>query len=273
VEDVVGLVKALGSRFIERRDAKAVQMEENPFDHEVKGWQPVRARGGGYEPFKMQDFIDHLEGRRTFGHYMVSPEGKAKLFAFDIDLNGDVGPNKEPGGLKVEEDGTLTPWRPREVYHSDDAEGRAYLIRELRAVAESFALTIDKEMGIPVAICNSGNKGLHVYGFTGTATAGEQREAAQLVLNYWGCWEAYKGEHFFRHVDYALGINGNISIEVFPKQDQLASADRLGNLMALPLGINRVTGVRKEFIRTDVDSSVLVPMDPMRALSGDLPWE
>lgn len=254
----VELVKALGTRFIERKDVKAVQGEENPFDHQVKGWQPIK------QPFTMQDFEDHLAGNRTFGHYMLSTEGNCKLFAFDIDLD------KEGSYWTADtEPGETIECNPREAWLAGDSHpAHLCLTTQLRAMAEGLAVRTNRILGIPVAIAYTGRKGLHVYGFTGSKPASVVRQLAVGILDDFGCFDAVKGDVFYKHrTEYR-----NLTIEVFPKQDSI-DGKQFGNLMALPLGIHKETGQRKFFLTTNAPNDKFVEMDPMKVLDGDLPWE
>lgn len=251
-EEQVELIRALGTRFVERRDVKAVQGEGIP-------WQPVR------QPFVLQDFVDHLDGRRTFGHYMVGANDDCKLFAYDIDLNAK-------GFYPDPHDGKPVECNPRLVFNTPDHPGREWFIIQLRGLAEGLAIRINRLLNIPVAIATTGSKGLHVYGFTGPRPADICRQLGIEILDGFGCFEAFRGECFFRHREQNPLGYGNLSIEVFPKQGSIQGKD-LGNLMKLPLGVHRETGQRSTFITTKVGMNVLAPMDPLAALTGTLPWE
>lgn len=249
------LIKALGTRFIERRDVKAVQGEGIP-------WQPVK------EKFALQDFRDHLDGTRTFGHYMVSPEGNCKLFALDLDVDktGVYFPKDEVGEVG-------TPINPREALLDANHPANAELKRDLRIVAEAFVSIINRTLGIPIAVAWTGGKGLHVYGFTGSKPADIVRFLALGIMEE-ADWIATRGSNFFKHPHHDKGCYPNITVEVFPKQDKVAE-DGFGNLMALPLGIHKGTGQRKHFCRFNVPHEQgWTEANPLDALSGDsLPWE
>lgn len=248
------LIRAIGNRFIERRDVKAVQGEGI-------AWQPVK------EKFTLKDFEDHLSGTRSFGHYLVSPEGNAKFFAFDIDLN-------KTGHWYTQEagPGEYTECNPREVWLDENHPGQWCLRYELRIIAESLVAKIDRLTSLPVAVASSGGKGLHVYGFCGSRPASAVRYLAKMVMDEMSSWEPTKGGNFFQHKD---GVYPNITIEVFPKQDEVGP-DGFGNLMALPLGVHR--GVNpprsRHFCRFNVPiEQGWTVMDPLRALEGDSPWQ
>jgi hypothetical protein len=254
LSDNTDLIKSIGTRFIERRDVKAVQGEGIP-------WQPIR------EKFTLQDFEDHIAGKRTFGHYLVSPEGNAKLFAFDIDLDktGVYYTEDIPNAPEVE-------CNPRDVWLDPNHPGRWTMKFQLRCVAEALAAKVNRLIGIPVAVAYSGGKGLHVYGFTGSKPAPVVRTLALGVMEEMFSWQPTRGENFWKHTD--PGVMPNITIEVFPKQDTVGE-DGFGNLMALPLGIHKLTGQRKYFCRlTGPIEDGWSEMNPINALSGDnLPWE
>lgn len=264
------LVRLLGTRFIERKDVKAFQRDDG-------AWFPERSK------FTMKDFEDHLSGRKTLGHYMLSQEGNCKLFAYDFDLvkhARDCSDNKCKGcavefanlvmsesGNPHEVDGSIHRGIPREMFN-EQSPARETLIINLRCLVEGIALRVNRELGIPVAIATSGHKGLHLYGFTGSMPAEATRKIALSILEEMTVFERFRGDNFWRHKnDFEV-----VDIEVFPKQTSLDGKD-LGNLMKLPLGVHRVTGVRSEFITTKSTLNRLVPMDPINALEGDLPWE
>lgn len=244
------LIKALGTRFIERRDVKAVQGEGIP-------WQPVK------EKFSLQDFEDHLAGTRTFGHYLVSPEGNAKFLAFDLDLNTT--------GRWYSQDADPDQYNecnPRDVWLDDSHPGLWSLRYEMRIIAESLVAKIDRLLSVPVAVAYSGGKGLHVYAFTGSQPAWALRKTAKVVMDQMYSWKPSKGDNFFQYPkEYP-----NITIEVFPKQDEIGS-DGFGNLMALPLGIHKATGKRKYFCAFNVPlDQGWTEMDPVQALEGEMSW-
>lgn len=265
--DEVELISLLGTRFIERKDVKAVAGEP----HVEKGgpplpWQPVK------QPFTMQDFTDHLQGTRTFGHYMVNPVGNTcKLFAFDIDLRESKAERRNPKGELISEafegsyigdDLCVYPCNPREDWGKVDHPARPYLTRQLLVCARLIAQVVD-ELGIDVAIALSGHKGIHVYGLTGSMEATVLKETAIRVMTK-GDFTSYRGEVFFEHVAFQ-----NLTVEIFPKQDSLDGKD-LGNLMKLPLGVHKATGKRGQFITLADDTITLV--DPVEALTSYKAW-
>lgn len=269
------LAVLLGKRFIERRDVKAIQFSG--------GYAPVRActrnRESGvyacgtddcqhFVGWKMSDLRQHVEGTQSFGHYMVSPEGQTKLFAFDLDLK------KEGYYIEFEEDKVLgggTPCNPRELWQTQpDHPACEYFRMQLRCLAEGLAMRVHHMFDgeFPVAIAYSGGKGLHVYGFTGSVSAKEARQTALEVLRNKGGFVPIKGENFWQHDTHF----NNIEIEVFPKQESLEGKD-FGNLMRLPLGKNLKTGQRSYFLDCRCQYTEFREMNPMDALGGELPWD
>jgi hypothetical protein len=121
---------------------------------------------------------------------------------------------------------------------------------------------------IPVAAAFSGSKGLHVYGFPDPWTAAESRSAAKFVLDsFSGVFSPTKGDNFYtqKSVD-------TFSIEIFPKQDTLEEG-AIGNLLRLPLGINRKSGKNGYFVHFYGDMTEFAEMEPLVALDGHtLPW-
>jgi hypothetical protein len=255
------LIKLIGERFVSRKDVKAQQQPDG-------SWVALR------EPFTMQDFTDHLSGKRTFGHYLLGSDDTCKFFAFDIDLDkagywldlsatDDDFSNVMESGIKC---------NPREVWAAQQpAAAVEYFTIGLRTLAEGLAHMIDRILQIPVAVMDSGGKGYHVYGFTGSMPAAAVREAAHDVMQDLGLFEPTRGQNFWKPVHHH-SFRANYTIEVFPKQDSIEGKD-MGNLLRLPMGVNRKTKRRARFLACKGGYDKVIEMDPMRALAGDLPWE
>lgn len=258
------IIRALGTRFIERRDVKAIQSENG-------SWFPVKCAACRssdvqclHKPMNLQDFKDHLSGQRTLGYYLVNPTTQTcKLIALDLDVRK---PNKEQDYVPHNTLGN--PTNPREDILKDGTVEQANLYRDLLILAEGFARRMNEVLGIPVAIAYSGGKGMHVYGFTGSIPANAAVDLVQNFMKSWSVFSPTKGENFWRHDLFFQDID----IETFPKQSSVDKAG-YGNLMGLPLGVNRKTGRAKYFVTTRSRMGVLKEMDAVRALEGDLPWE
>lgn len=229
------IVELIGTRFLARRDVKAVQSN------------------GAYHPDRTaltdQDIQRHLDGTVSLGHYLVSPEGRCKLFALDIDLD-DAG---------VWPDGT--PFRPREVWRAGPSPEREVLQRALRSLGEGLAWRIHNRLHIPAACAYSGSKGVHVYGFTGDIEAEEAKRLAIETLQS-TMQDPVRGDSFWKH-QWAYTY---LTTEVFPKQARVREGDGLGNLMRLPLGIHRVTNKKAFFLKASTEHGRFVADDPELAI-------
>lgn len=271
------LEDSLARTFVERHDVKARQYQDGAY-------RPVTHNGridGDRLPWCRADFTEHIAGERSFGHYMVSKEGKAKLFAFDIDLEQpSAHTGKTCHWIGINEDGSWMDMEPRECnpreawHHPKAPDGLIRFLRtELVGTATEIVMMLQKLLpDLPVAVSYSGNKGLHVYGLTGSHDAAELRTVAKEVLSSTGRYEPIRGDNFYAPIGKDLKVhNTNVSIEVFPKQANLDGKD-LGNLMRLPLGVNTKSGKRAHFI--SLSNAIDAPfkeIDPMVALEGN-PW-
>ena len=87
-------------RFIQRRDVKAVQFASGAYspDRELNNL-------GAHAPlgFQMSHLEAHIEGTRTYGHYLLDQEDTCRMFAFDLDL--------EQTGAYID---LMDPWQKRE---------------------------------------------------------------------------------------------------------------------------------------------------------------
>lgn len=223
------LANLIAKLFIQRRDARAIQLIDS---HGEPMYMPeLERRGGPRLPWDRNALLAHLEGTKTYGHYLLDDDDNCKLVAFDVDLNKSGVVFVDDDTTKYEKvDDLRAYWRDR------TSPGRKYIKLAMNLLAQEITFALD-ELEIPWAVQYSGNKGFHVYGFTGKINAGLAREAARLVTDSMVLWEPTKGDNFFQYYpdgdDWALFKN--FSIEVFPKQDSLEGKD-LGNLMRLPLG-------------------------------------
>lgn len=279
--ETVELVKLMGQRFIQRKDAKAMQNPDG-------SWTPIKIKDE-LQPFAMADFEDHLSGKRTLGHYLVDPDGNCKLFAFDIDIRKHLiePPKNAPAdwqpsptwyldyGYEGEGDFPKIECDLRAAWNEPDHPSHPYIKTILHHIALGLAhrsYRILKESR-PVSIAYSGSKGLHVYVFTGSISADKAIKAADGILQGVG-WHPSRGNNFYRHNVDPLDDYSNFEIEVFPKQATVRENGGLGNLMALPLGVNRRTGHDKYFCDMRCGPTHGWGMkDPVRAMQGDLPWE
>lgn len=241
------IAKLLAGALIERRDVRAVQRPNGSYNPERSPWQ-------------LQDVIDHIEGKATYGHYVVSAENTCRIFAFDIDLM------KSGHYIDIEAEA----WRecePREVWAGEESAAKADLRAQLFCMAAGLASRVRTVLDIQCLVTYSGSKGLHVYGLLDRGTpAHEAREAAILVLDSFGCFVPSRGKNFYRHEDDYRALE----VEVYPKQDAVRDGDGLGNLLRLPLGRNLKTGDEGFFVTLHHAGPLngpFIPDDPLLALT------
>lgn len=274
-------------RFIQRRDVKAVQFSSGGYspDRELKNL----GQHGPELGFQMHHLHNHLNGVATYGHYLLDHDDQTRLFAFDIDLQktGFYVPMTPWDGVQPEaeweaaqqpvvlgnpndrSDNTL-----REAWLDRAHPARPWLKYQMGMLARRFTRVIQEHLGIACAAAYSGNKGIHVYGFTGPMPAKQVREAALWVLDMLGDWTPIRGQHIFGHklADPSLGYQ-NFSIEVFPKQDSLDGKD-LGNLMRLPLGRNLKSQDPTFFLNLNSAPGVMEPHpNPVALLETGDPYQ
>jgi hypothetical protein len=278
----------MARRFICRRDAKAMQRPDGTYS-------PARRYEGDAKfdlPWSMSDVTDHLNGKRTYGHYLLDAESKVKLFCLDVDLNKDPGTWMQRPDLALLGDTHYEPevieqWflenshavptpSPRNDWRDRSHPGRAWYKMQLRTLAEKFSSRISSELGIPTACSYTGNKGIHVYGFTGHIPAAAARAGAEMVLRSFGSFEPKVGEDIFWHdtnLDPSDGYS-NYTIEVFPKQDAIP-AGGYGNLLRLPMGRNlKNPSDPCFFIDQRREHTTLAPHpDPVALLTNGNPWK
>ena len=255
-EETKEIAKLIAGRFIERRDVKAIQTRAGAYmPHRVGPQKDYNERP--LVPVTLDALVEHVEGRQSYGHYLVAPTNTCRMFAFDIDLNKSA--VWHPNG--PDELGIVI--NPREVWSGPTTPAKRDLALALRYMAQGLAIRTKKIVGCQVIVTYSGNKGMHVIGCLDPGTpAIEARDMAVLVLDsFQGSFEPFKGKNFWHHaVGYKM-----LDIEVFPKQEEI-SADGFGNLMRLPLGVNFKSGRPAAFLRLDVPEDKFAFDDPLTVL-------
>jgi hypothetical protein len=277
--DIRTVAKLFAQHLIIRPDVKAFQRDNG-------AWYPEHSK------IEMTDLLRHLDGNSSMGHYTVSPEGMTKFFAFDIDLE-EAKPDR----------GIWYPMpvqcncTPEEVCSWDDFENadprgewksgamttctERFLIYQLRTMAHLLADTTEQTLGVRTAVAYSGSKGVHVYALTGPISAADARAGAQIVLDQTNRFELLRGQNFFKHRaihDDPILDMPQLSVEVFPKQDSVeGKAEKLGNLMRLPLGWNRntpagITHHRPQFLDVRHRMTEFKERNPVEALTIDSQW-
>lgn len=258
------LIRLVGSRFLERRDVRSEQSSDGAY-YPVRQHRPrCDKRGCDCPPlaWKGSDIRDHLEGRRSYGHYLVSAEQKCRVMVFDIDLTkqGTLRRLTDSRGWVDQEITPRAAW-------ADDGSTSEYvktrLTLDMRVLADVLARQTTETLGIPTAVAYSGCKGLHVYGFVGSTPAVDVRAGAQEVMASLAGdgFQKVRGDNFFAVKDFDC-----FEVEVFPKQDEISKADGLGNLVRLPLGIHRRSGSRGFFVDVTQPLHLLQPDNPHLAL-------
>lgn len=295
----------IAKTFVARRDVKALQSKSGAYMPVTDTGKP----DGERLPWTMGDFRAHVAGKQTFGHYVVSKENTAKVFCFDLDLEKElrhVDPHREPTWRilnpvtweeMVRSGSARDAWHPtrlwqwcvtcRKGWYTDFQEPRCTDPEHEQTIGtgqqpDTLALTVLLQetafrlarktrelLEIPVAVLFSGNKGLHVYGITGEQNAADVRAAADIVLDSFdGRYAPVRGKNFYadRDADYEA-----VSVEVFPKQEALDDRpDALGNLLRLPLGVNRKNGERSFFLESRIMGE-LHEMNPVLAMTEGTP--
>jgi hypothetical protein len=252
------LAKLLAGNFIERRDVKAIQIQTGEYQPHRVGPQP-RYADRPLVPFDLASLVAHVEGTQTFGHYLVKPDTQtARCFVFDIDLN-------ESSSYHDPELKQTFQINPREEWMRSGTTCKKDLALQLFAMADGLAKRTDTLVGCKVMVAYSGNKGLHVIGCPGPGTpAVECRNLAMMVLDSLHCFEPLKGKNFYKH---STGYP-SLEVEIYPKQEEVRS-DGFGNLVRLPLGINRKnpnTNNKGFFLRMDVPFGTFAIDDPQETL-------
>lgn len=260
------LTNLIVKTFVQRRDVKAIQ-------HNDGSYEPDRT------PWTRSDFERHISGEASFGHYMLDQDDKCKLFAFDVDLLDDgflpTQPFPAVGSSDQEVENwfeTFVPCNPREAWLNRAHPARGWMKYQMRMIAGTLAAVIHQELELATAVAYSGSKGVHVYGFTGSISAIDAREGAEIVLLATGDWQLSRGKNFFKHRDQSI-LTGypNFSVEAFPKQGSLDGKD-LGNLMRLPLGRNRKSKDPTFFVDLTAPMADLKPVEPVWALTTKNAW-
>lgn len=284
------LAGLIARRFISRRDVKAVQVRDG-------GYRPVA------KPFQMTDLIAHVQGKATFGHYLLDHDNKCKFFAFDIDLNegncerrtGEFFPeccqaghgnwvqpadlSNSPLELRENDEAEYAwflqnsivhPARPRDGWIDRRHPGRTWWKRQMREISDMLASRIRGSLGVPALVTYTGGKGVHVYGLTGHLDAAEVREAAIYVLESFNRFVPAAGSNFYRDSEQGIMESfSNFTIEVFPKQTKVEPG-HYGNLMRLPFGRNMKNPNDPTFIvdqRAPITSLQPIP-NPILALEN-----
>lgn len=262
------LADLIASRFIARTDVKAIQHSNS--DGEVI-YSPVRSGKPPNQvnlPWTRDDLEAHLAGTKTFGHYLVNQDDMCKLLCFDIDLEQSgwlpttFEPDVGPGHFERVDD-------LRGAWHTRNHPARTFMKAQFHDLAHRISKVVTEITHYDVAVCYSGNKGVHIYVFfPEKRTADRARIGSDYILETFGKFEDTKGSKiFYKSVDKDPESGyPNLSIEVFPKQDSI-NKEGLGNLLRLPLGRNLKHSDPTFFVDMTAPMNTLTPVDPIRALT------
>jgi hypothetical protein len=186
------LANQIAKLFIARPDVKAVQVSQGYMPHADR-----RAdEGSGYFPWTRQALNEHINGTRSYGHYMLSKDSQVKLFAFDIDLQKEGWVPLDFDAAAGDHDFVHVP-DLRAAWQNRAHPGRPFIKYQLKSVAHMLAKTVTELLELPCAVAYSGNKGLHVYAFTGLIDAADARVGAQIVMDELVRFKPTKGDNFF----------------------------------------------------------------------------
>ena len=251
------IVDLIGKRFISHGVHYAEQEPSGAY-HPVKGGLTRSA------------LSDHLSGKRSLGHYLVSPEDShVKLVAFDLDARKALSDVEKQKGLKPAVIGDRTIEDPRSAFLNPDDPDHDEVQCELWVAGFMFAHQLklvckEGDIGVTCAVAFSGSKGVHVYGwFDQRQPAKDARTLAQAVLTSFAVdnlvYEPFKGSNFYRNESEFPCVD----VEIFPKQETVGEGGS-GNLMRLPLGINLKNKGRSYFMAPGGFGE----MDTLAALEG-----
>lgn len=270
--------------FIARPDVKAYQAGPGPYVGQYFTHIRGTRENPTYLPWNRAAITEHLSGQATYGHYLLSKDNKAKLFAFDIDIDklaslpGYPMPDGPDDADAVDWASSFSVRDGRAAWLDRSDPARDYIKTSMRSLAHVIQRVIEDELAIPTAVAYTGAKGLHVYGFTGLMPAAEVRQAAMLVIEGLKEIRPERGKMMYKWEGHDLG-NGLrymqdheiFTIEVFPKQDELSGEGGFGNLMRLPLGKNQKSKDPTFFVKTEgVPLGTLAPVDATETLRSVL---
>lgn len=269
------IVNLLAQKFIARSDIKAIQ-------HPDGSYAPRHSK------FTRADILAHIKGEVTYGHYLISLENKVKLIVFDIDiLKSAALPtmySPEEGYSGFELAAPRDVWRARGLSPEDvRIMQRGYLSQQLRGMANMLMRGVWDHLPspsgghTPTTMAYTGSKGVHVYAFTGPIEAELAQLGQEVVLDGLGTFQKKKGNNFYRHVelDTEETSYAELEVEVYPKQGELNEGRQFGNLVRLPLGINRHNPSHPCFFmdaRGNYGSRAIMHRDALDALTNDDPW-
>lgn len=218
------IAKLLGMRFLARRNAYAVQ-HQNEDGH----WGYARKT----KDMKLDLLVSHLAGDVSVGHYLINPEAweqdgvsylcHTRMFAFDIDPDkGDA----------------------RDRAMENDPE----IWRRMIILAHGLCQLSKRITGSLSIVSYGGAKGLHVLcPLRKKIDPVIAKEMGELILQDTG-FHTFKGDNFWKS-----DVWPDLTVEIFPKQTHVEEGG-FGNLMRLPLGVNSKTKREAYFIPQEAEA-------------------
>lgn len=182
-------------------------------DLHARQWASRDGRGGYtpvYKPLTPRLIQGHLVGNETLGVYCLRADGTSQFMVLDLDITK----------------ATLE----QALVNADFAQQVRQDLLSTTQKLEQYC----KDLGLSPLIENSGYKGRHLWVFF------EQPMPAEIVHTL--------GQLFLRKVHDQ--IPGTLHLEFFPKQPNLNTKKKLGNLVKLPLGIHQKSGRRSFFMQS-----------------------
>ena len=202
------LLPLISKKFIQRREPVAQQQPQR--DGEGGGYRPLRDKETKVPTviFNKTTLTEHLSGTKTYGHYLLDQDDMTKLFVLDIDLTQAGFVPMKQLNMTDPSDENYDQWvrsfycvpNLRDIWHSrrpENKPARDYIKYQLRMMINMLAASVHDLLGIHTAVAYTGNKGLHVYGFTGPARASDVQDYARLVMESVKHFKPSRGDNFY----------------------------------------------------------------------------
>lgn len=258
------LASLVGRSFIQRLDAVAIARRQGgykPHRTPVTSAQWRDGDKGDLIPWTKALLQEHLDGRESLGHYVLDLDSKCRILAFDVDLDEDF----------------IFEGRPYKVKETFGTEHPAAVAMNIavRSVADVLAWTLKRRYPQLRVCCSfSGSKGIHVYGLFSEPISGMTAKgmALDVLKSKPLLFERGKSAKRAEPVGGSdifwrpTREDSSITIEVFPKQEEVSEGG-FGNLLLLPLGINKKTNKMKFFYDPHTEADTLTPIDPEWAIT------
>lgn len=187
-------------------------------DHHAEQWRN-KAGDVGYSPACDGRFSDDCKAQ---GYRCDSCSHKAPTTLTDERIAQHLAGKITLGAYQLREDGTVG-WLCIDVDCDEDSPPARHSTRTLTITARDKMA----QMGLPVVVEFTGNKGFHLWVFFPDG-------APAILMRRLGLW-------IMEQAIDELGELHGIHYEVFPKQDSLDARHGYGNLVKVPLGKHKKT--------------------------------